>query len=251
MGYKNILWSVLVFLIGVILGFWLHKAYFAGVDQGLLIWSYYIFQILGGIGTCLAVVIALFKDSIKKFIWHPKFGFELLEEGIVEVINHHAANPTADLYKGILRVTNKGNDSASRCEITIEKIEYAQQGSDIYDVIHDVEGKRKIDWGSDSINIPKGKNSELDLYKVVKATQIPQQGAEGQQGIEPEQYMIELVGPKIEDRYRKAGKLRISYCFNYDDGCFRNFTLSINGDGQWRGRKEELRRCINFNLEEV
>ena len=247
MNYKSITWTVVVLLIGIIIGFWLHKAYFSDGDQGLLIWSYYFFQILGGIGTCLAVIVALFKDSIKKLIWHPKFEFELLDDGIIEVINHNADNPTADMYKGILRISNEGNDSAKRCEIAIEKIEFAQRGSDIYDTIHDVEGKRKLDWGSESVIIPRGKYRDVDLYKITKATGVPQQGA----ARVPDFYLIELSGPKIEDKYRKVGKLRIHYCISYDDGSFRNFTLSIDGDGIWRGRKEELRRNINFIFEAV
>lgn len=251
MNYKTIIWSIVVLLIGMIIGFWLHKAFFAGEDQGLLLWSYYFFQILGGIGTCMAVVVALFKDSIKTFIWHPKFNFELLEEGIIEVINHNDNNPTADSYKGILRVMNDGNDSAKRCEITIEKIEYAQRGTNVFDTIHDFKGKRRVDWGSDSIIIPKGKFRDIDLYKITKATRLPQEGNGGNQPAEPESYLIDLYGPEIEDKYRKAGKLRICYCLSYDDGLFRNFTLSIDGDGLWRGRKEELRRYFNLNLEAV
>lgn len=41
------------------------QSLFASENQGILLWSYYFFQILGGIGTCMAVVVALFKDSIK------------------------------------------------------------------------------------------------------------------------------------------------------------------------------------------
>lgn len=246
-NYKSILWTITILVIGIIIGFWIHKAFFASENQVILLWSYYFFQILGGIGTCMAVVVALFKDSIKKFIWHPKFNFELLSDGIIEVINHNANNPTADMYKGILRVTNVGNDSAKRCEIVIEKIEYAQRGSEIYDTIHDVVGRRKLDWGSDSVIIPKGKYRDIDLYKITKATGLPQQG----EAADPDSYLIELTGPQIEDKYRKSGKLRINYCISYDEGSFHNFTLYVDGDGVWRGRKEELRRYINFKLEAV
>ena len=68
---------------------------------------------------------------------------------------------------------------------------------------------------------------------------------------DPDSYLIELTGPQIEDKYRKSGKLRINYCISYDEGSFHNFTLYVDGDGVWRGRKEELRRYINFKLEAV
>ena len=251
MRNRLILWSLVALFIGISLGFWIYRAFFAGIDQGLLLWSYYFFQIMGGIGTCLAVVVALFKDSIRKMIWHPKFKFELQDGGIIEVINHQETNPTADMFKGILRITNDGNDSARRCKISVEKIEFAPPNNTEYDVIHDIEGNRKIDLGTDSGNIPTKKYLELDLYKIIKATGNPQNGENDHHNVEDEKYLIEIAGPQVEDKYRKAGKLRISYCLTYDDDSFRNFILYIEGNGLWKGRKEELKRAIKIKLVEV
>lgn len=237
--------TIFTFIIGLIAGILIYKSFFSSTNDGLLIWMYYFFQILGGIGTCLAVVVALFKDSIKNLLWHPDFSFKLVDDGITEVIDHDMQMPTTDLYQCVLEINNKGNDSAVRCDVVVDSVKYAIAGSEVFDTIHKLDGTRKLDWGADNIVIPEGKSKTISLFNIERSTSTPQEEGVSQQ---QETYMIKLNGPTVESQYCKAGTLIIDYCLNYSDGKYKCFSVKVTGDGQWRSRKEELKRFVKPNL---
>ena len=70
---------------------------------------YYSFSILGALGTCTAVLIALFSEEIKMWLYKPNINIHFKEEdGFIEKIDEFEQYPYADSYRCILEFEDVG-----------------------------------------------------------------------------------------------------------------------------------------------
>lgn len=84
--------------------------------------SYYLFQIIGAIGTVMAVVVALSKEAIMKWLYSPSLEISLVDNGVTENIPETQRVPVATSFECLACVDNKGSLAALGCRVYVSDI---------------------------------------------------------------------------------------------------------------------------------
>ena len=243
MKYRGyIIISILFLLIGIVIGYVIRRNFSEG-NSGLLLWNYYFFSIVGGFGTFSTVVVALFKDFIKDCIWHPKFQFSFVNDGIYEKLKTGVIPLAAEEYQCRLRITNNGNKSANNCQLFIDQIEFAETGSSTFESISDI-SPRELKWESSLVTIPQDRSKDILLFSITKKTTVPNADQ-----TDPGEYQIILNGPtNIQPRFLGGGQLKLNYMIVYNDGKTLYQSITVKGSGVWQDRKSEISKKITIEL---
>lgn len=234
---------------GFIMGLLCHRNAWINVDSGepysLLVVLYYLFTILGAIGTLCAVLVALFKESILNFLHHPDLSFTLTDsDGFVEEIDSSQQNPQADKYNCVLKITNNGTIAASSCFVCIEDIGYADSKGRTLHKMKDYQNKMKLWWEDPYVEIPKGLSKEIRLFNIDAVSGV------GTPVSNSACCHLELNGFKLKDNKSKKGYWEICYCIGYNNGEHKHFKLIVDWNGEWKTRKTEMKDVLHIKLEE-
>ena len=89
--------------------------------------AYYFFSIIGSVGTCLAVIVALAKESILKWLYNPDITVSLVDNGVSEIIpNENQKIPVASAFECQLLVENTGSIGAIGCKVFISELKHGK-----------------------------------------------------------------------------------------------------------------------------
>lgn len=244
--YKLILLSSIILILGYILGMFFPWLGPCSVDNAPITkGDYYgiIINILYTIVTFLAVVVALWKESILRFFKHPQCTIELLEGGLIENIDLEQQTPQADSYECILKIENKGNSVALGCEICISEILYAKKSSIEKKPIRNLYGDKKL-LGELPLDIPPRISKEINLFKIASPTNFGTPDTN-----EPSNLKIDFNGiQEIPSNRSQNGFWEIRYYMNYKNGESLRFSLNIEWDGSWKNRKSEMKDVLKTKI---
>lgn len=235
-------------IIGFAIGFLWQKNAWMNLDNARKsnTWEiiYYIFSIIGSLGTVGAVIVALGKEAILRHLYHPQLDIEFAEEfGISEDIDTEQQTPKTETYDCELKITNNGSVAAKTCEVIIEQVGYSDKKGRSLRYMKDYQSKTsKLVWESSKVEIPKGISKELRLFNIASP------GSLGTPGEESTTCHLELNGFKLKDNKSSKGYWEISYYIVYDNGEHNHFKLTIEWNGEWKSRKTEMKDVLHVNL---
>ena len=199
-----------------------------------------IINVFVALCTFFAILVALFKESILRLINHPNCKLELLEDGIVEIIDREQSTPQADSYECKLQVHNAGNETANGCEIYVSEILYSQKRGQDTRPIRDIQGKKKLFWDSAFLDIPPKISKDIRLFKISSPNNYGT--PEGQR--KSEKLRIEFNGVQIPLNNAQKGYWEVKYYMNCKNGASQYFTVQIEWDGSWKNRKTEMNEVL-------
>lgn len=88
---------------------------------------YYAFEIIGGIGTLYAVIIALFNNDLQKFYSRPIIEIDLTPSSLGSDRQPQGQRLHVNKYFRDLIVKNTGESQAAECELYIENIRHGNR----------------------------------------------------------------------------------------------------------------------------
>ena len=205
--------------------------------------AYYFFGICGSIGTCLAVVVALYKESFMKWLYSPKLEFSLVDKGVTEILGEDKNVLFANSYECYLAIENTGSLAALGCKVLINEIRYSKSKSKDTKIIKNIQ-RKPLNWIFSSVDIPVGIESKIKLFDIVNpnANGFP---TEGEDKIPAK---INLNGCLTELNKPKGGFWEIYYYVTCKNGDASKFCLTIEWNGEFKGRATEMLEILNTEI---
>ena len=241
-------------MLGIVIGLLLQKAAWLNIDfnRQYGIWEilYYLVSIIGALGTCAAVVVALERDSIIRYFHHPELDIQFLEEsGFVEDIDLEQQNPASDSYSCIIKIENKGSVVAKSCEVLLDQVSFAEKKGRSLRCIRDNSNKpsNKLWWESAHVEIPAGISKELKLFSI----EAPGSSVTPNEVNTNTVLHLELNGFKLKDNKSSKGYWELSYYMVYDNGDHKKFKVCVEWNGEWRTRKSEMKDVLHINIQNI
>ena len=202
-------------------------------------------NIVVALASFLAVIVALFKESILRLLNHPKLDVQLLEDGIVEDIDREQQTPKTDSYKCLLEVCNKGNVVAEAAEIVVEEVKYSKRGFSELEPLRGIRGKKKLLWNSAAVELPPFIPKEVELFNIDCPNNY---GTPNVSTGNSEKIKIKYNGLDLNVKQCQKGFWRIKYYIGYKNGSSIRFILSVEWDGTWKNRKTEMKDVLKVSL---
>lgn len=213
-----------------------------------------IIQSMVAISTFLAVLVALFKDELRKLWKNSELVVNLIENKITEELNQETGSEgsssdllKADKYISYIDIINSGNKSASEVELVIDQVVYESQdypnpqlvSSEPCTLSWGATGNKKIDLS------PKSKKR----VQILELANLEEQSSpDGQEkSISP----TLKIGPIESPRKFISGKWTAECVLFSKDSIPVRFNLKIMWNGKWEQRLTEMKDCLTLDIEEV
>lgn len=207
--------------------------------------SYYVFQIIGAVGTVMAVIVALSKEAIMKWLYAPALKPSLVDDGITENIpNENQRVPEAKTFECYIKIENTGSIAAFGCKIYISDIKFGKSRSNIK-AIKNLSNKQ-LKWTSSFVDIPIGIPSRIGLFEIVNPNSI------GTPSLEPtiKKPAIAFNGCELKKHQSEKGVWVIEYYISSKNGKATTFTATIEWNGEFKSRATDMAEVLKVQIEE-
>lgn len=252
MNGKQILFSCLVCLIiGYFVGVYL--PYTLGLphinNEPISKGDYYgnAISIFEAIGTCLAVIVALFLNEIRAWFKKVTFDIQLSNNEPIEEVQDIKGTKKAYKYHNQIQFINKGNINAQNCELYLENVEFftneqSNNGESI------PVGNEPIGWNNNTstVYIPSQGRKMLNIFDLT-APQDQSSPSGRDDTIKPAEFIF-LGLKNIE---AKKGRWELSYCLNSTNSRPQRFKFVVVWNGQWEARQTEMKKMLTVKLEQI
>jgi hypothetical protein len=221
------------------------------VDESVSKMEYYQFvtNIFEAIGTCAAVIVALFLNEIRACFRKVSFDIALGCEDLFEELEDTGGTKRALKYYNYIQFFNKGNINAHNCELYLENATFFlledNKNGDFVSV-----GNEPINWGynrSSMIYIPSHGKKFVRVFEMI----APQQQSDPngkEDNTTPVQYCFLGFIRSIE---AKKGKWELTYCLNTTNAKPVRIKLSVTWTGKWEQRQTDMKKFLTVKIEKV
>lgn len=202
-----------------------------------------IFQIIGAIGTILAVIVALTKEAIMKWLYAPSLTTSLIDNGVTENIPDNQRVPEANSFECLACVDNKGSLAALGCKVYISDIKYGKSKANIKSIKNS--GSKQLRWTSQGVDIPIGIPSRIKLFEIINPNSI---GTPGKEMVTNPR--ISFNGLELKSHFLEKGYWRIEYYISCKNGNAFKFVLNVDWTGEFKSRATDMADVLKVQIEE-
>lgn len=218
-----------------------------GKTYGVLEIIYYLGAPIGILATLLAVVVALFGNEFKNFIFREK-STSATSDHFTEVLrNEDDDNPEAIRYECNLEVKNDCGREISECAIYLIDVEYSDIGSTTSKKFH-LQNRQPIYWNGPDVkvkNITQGETATITLLRIYPDVS---QSKPDNTNIVNIPRKLSIVGYRINDKYLKKGQWKLTYCVCNNHRELERFEIHIQWSGIWKSREKEMNNEATINF---
>lgn len=209
--------------------------------------AYYIFAIISSIGTLTAVIVALSKEMLLKWLNSPNLNVEIIEGKVLPIYDEQDDNiPSA--YRCLLKIINKGGIAAISCRAYVNDVQHAYNGKKekLKDINNECQKKQML-WSNHNIDILQDIPTELDLFKIVNPNQLstPQLG---NIQLSPQ---ISFNGCIIPKKRSQKGLWQIEYYISSKNGSVTRFLVSVDWSGEWTDKPEDMKDYVTIDCKKI
>lgn len=204
--------------------------------------------------TFLAVIVALFKEDIRKFWEYSSLKVSIPSNNIVEKLNSQSATAQssvdvyleAQLYHSRIEINNSGNIPAIGAEIYLEKLEFKNEG---YTNTQFLETSGSpLNWnGTDkfTVIIPPGGRKLVDIVELIAPEK--QSLPDGVNTIIPSKLIIGNV--TIPQEFNK-GKWTGTFGLYSQNAKPLRFQVVVEWSGKWEKRLTEMKKFLKIEIKD-
>ena len=203
---------------------------------------------ISAIVTFLAVVIALFKEDIRKWWEYSKVEASIPEQSFYEILKNNiepGKRPLeAEKYDCKIEVYNSGNISAMGLEIQLESLVYSGVDFPTPQVIETL--GHSICWNGQKeskINLPPEGKKSISILALNAPEQ--QSSPEGKDVSIP--CMLSIAGIENPKDYLR-GKWTAAFAIFSTNAKPIRFKIVIDWNGRWENRVTEMKNHLTINL---
>lgn len=207
--------------------------------------SYYIFQIIGVIATVAAVVVALFKEAIMKWLYAPSLKISLIDNGISENLpNENQRVPEATAFECYAKIENVGSLASFGCKVNISDIKFGKTKANVKSIKST--NTKQLRWSSPAVDIPIGIPSKIKLFEIVNPDSIgtPSSAPSTQKAL------ITFNGCELKKHHTEKGVWIIEYFISSKNGEAKLFEATIEWNGEFKSRATDMAEILKVQIEE-
>lgn len=193
------------------------------------------------LGTCSAVIVALFLDEIRSLFKKVTFNIQLDNEEAIEEVENIKGTKKAKRYHNSIQFFNNGNINAQNCELYLESAKFTSENSTSTLTVENT----PINWNQDNniVYIPYQGKKVLPLFEIIAPQK--QSTPDGKTDIIPA--VLRILG--LRDTDAKAGQWELIYCLYSTNSKPQKFKYIIEWNGSWEERQTEMRNFLKMKLE--
>ncbi|RGX12135.1 hypothetical protein [Bacteroides ovatus] len=203
--------------------------------------SYYLFQIIGAIGTMMAVVVALSKEAIMKWLYSPSLEISLVDNGVTENIPDTQKVPVATSFECLACIDNKGSLAALGCRVYVSDIKHGKNKANVKS-IKNLKSKQ-LQWTSSGVDVPIGIPSKIRLFEVINPNSI---GTPGENSSEKPRILFN--GLELKNNQSEKGYWIIEYYISCRNGKVSKFSLNVEWNGEFKSRTTDMEEVLNVEI---
>lgn len=251
MALKIFIASLVSLIVGFLVGLHLQYDWDSIIlsDTKMTMTDYYqlLISIIEAIGTCAAVIVALFLNEIRACFKKVSFDVVLSNTNAVEDVEDIKKTKKALRYYNHIQFLNKGNINAQNCELYLESANFFINENNInpdsFPVLNE-----PINWGNSTmVYIPSQGKKILRIFEITAPQK--QSNPSGKDDYEvPAKYTFLGLSKPVD---AKKGKWELTYCLNSTTSKPHRFKLEISWDGQWEERESEMKKLLTMNLNKL
>jgi len=203
---------------------------------------------ISAIVTFLAVVIALFKEDIRKWWEYSRVEASIPNESFYEILKNNIDSSVqpleAEKYDCKIQIFNSGNISAMGLEVQLESLIYS--GVDFPTPQNIETYGHSIYWNGQKelkINLPPEGKKSISILELIAPEQ--QSSPEGEDVSIPCQ--LNIAGIENSKDYSK-GKWTASFAIFSTNAKPIRFQIEIDWNGRWEKRVTEMRNHLKIEL---
>lgn len=205
----------------------------------------YLFSIIGALGTFLAVIVALAKEAILKWLYAPSLKASLVDDGITENISFdNKPVPEANSFECLLNIENHGSLAALGCKVFINDIKYGKSDKNIRSVKNCK--KRQLRWTASEVDMPIGIPNRIKLFEIINPNSIGTPQTESK----PQKPKIDFNGCEMSNSYLEKGIWVIEYFITCKNGEVFKFKINIDWNGEFKSRATDMIEVLTVKIEE-
>jgi hypothetical protein len=256
--YFKIAIGIIIGIIAYLLGNWIPISYLKpNVTPTTLNSSEFLsifIRSISALVTFLAVIVALFKEDIRKLWEFSQLKVSIPSNSIVEKLISQSSSAQsnedmhleANSYQSRIEINNSGTISAIATELYLEKLEYINDG---YANTQYIETSGSpLNWnGTDKYNIiiPPGGKKLVDIVELIAPEK--QSLPDGEKTIIPSKLIIgNVVNPK---EYMK-GKWTGTFGLYSQNAKPLRFQVVVEWSGRWEKRLTEMVNFLKIEIKE-
>lgn len=215
------------------------------VSYDLWLILYYVFHIIGAVGTLLAVIVALTKESIMKWLYAPALKVSPLDDFITEIFpKGNQKVPVASSFEYYVKIENNGSLAAFNCKTYISDIKH---GNSINKARSIKNAKCKpLRWTSLDFDIPVNIPTKIKLFEITNPDFIgtPSENNDNQKPI------IRFNGCELKKHQLEKGVWIIEYYISCKNGEPKSFIATIEWNGEFKSRAQEMAEELTVQIKE-
>lgn len=211
---------------------------------------YYSSQIVGVLAMMGTVIVAIFGQEIKRWIFGEKCSVSLVDDGFVEELGDTAdsAHPEAQHYDCLITIANSGNREIIGCQLFICEVYYRTESNAKFRLVQKVANKA-LYWRSQekSRDLLPGESREIPLFFI-----NPENSRQTPDPDNPLPFPLsmKISGVRLNDKYTKKGTWIVKYQVRSKERILKSFEITVQWDGSWHSRLTEMEEVVSVNLEE-
>ena len=231
------------YFLGVYVPFGLGPSNFNGasVSKG----EYYgnIINVFVALGTCSAVIVALFSDEIRGCFKRVSFDIKLENSDVIEEVESVKGTKKAKRYHNSVQLFNNGNMNAQNCELYLENAKFSFENSIATLTVETT----PIRWNQESstVYIPYQGKKVLSLFEII----APQKQSTPDGKTDSVPAVLRILG--LKNIEAKEGKWELTYCLYSTNSKPQKFKYSLEWNGSWEERQTEMKNCLKMKLEVI
>lgn len=210
---------------------------------------YYTSQIIGVLAMLCTVIVAIFGQEIKRWIYGEKCSVSIVDGGFVEKLGESAdsTNPEAQHYDCSLTLANSGNLEIVGCQLFICEISYKQEVGGKFKSIQKLTDKA-LYWRIPEIrsyNLLPGESREFPLFII-----YPENSHQTPDNQLSYPLSMKISGVKLDEKHSKKGVWNVKYQVRSKERILKSFDVLVQWDGTWHSRLTEMEEVVSVNLQE-
>ena len=247
----NIIKPTVLILLGILIGFGIIILWYcfsettlkkeATYDPWLI--SNYVFQIIGAIGTIMAVIVALSKEAIMKWLYSPSLRIDLVDNGISENIpNENQRVPEASSFECYVNIENVGSIAAFGCKVHISDVKHGKSKQNAKSI---KSSYKQLYWTSQNVDIPIGIPSKIRLFEIINPNSVGTPSSE--QNIKKPS--INFNGCNFKKHQTEKGVWIFEYYISCKNGEVKKFKATIEWNGEFKSRATDMADILTVTIE--
>ena len=239
-------------ILGIILGLFALDIFNITPNQqakyGVLEIVYYLVAPIGVLATLLAVIVALFGNEFKNYLFREK-SLSTVSNSFTEILkDEDDDNPHASRYECNLMVKNNCGREISDCCVSLVDIAYGESETSKLKKIS-LQNRIPIFWKYPDVDKKTLTPDETATITLLKITPDISQSKSDSSETTSIPRQLSIIGYKnLNPKYTKKGYWRITYCVSNSHRELERFDIIVRWSGEWKNREKEMENEASIEM---